>query len=720
MMNYGEPTKEMILQRMKHKNDRDAFEASLLVSDSFHAQRAMQIFFYPTKNVTVMGVIICHPLGDYYINGIDVQMLLEAIEQTTETRSSEHVIDAMMIPDGDWRASAALKMFAPTRSTENGQAKILYSTLYPFCPLPTTDVVVTVVGSSAVDGGGASYDVLAHVLELEDIKATLHLYDKFEVTSTVERGSVTIHRHNSYYAVDYPGTICDILIDDSYVAGQPNVAPDLIKYKRASLKSFNQGIIQPHYQGHECRLYVGCDIGDRRVRMPGMDECVDCKMWSRLLSNFKYVTAEYIWHSVIRMGVVPCAPYSGVSLAHDVGAFDLELRRYRRVTLASNSRLAVGSLAISAAINARAGNVFIRKGIVSLAYKLHSKLLPYRTTLTSIQSRELPDFMKMKYDLTNLIPDNVTVAVVGVEPAHYLQTTVALVPPTVADLVLSMRLQFLDELSPQFIIIRSSDSIIGYDVVKTIDARYTQFSLYKKVRKRSLSYRKRRYTWDEVLAERVPYEYLNSAISCVRYQLGQGDNYKMANGEYFAKTKSELIIGLHHLICQGRDYRNLNACGSDNCMCRHFGPPKPWDNSCSERYFAMRHTICGDLPCYCTKLGPKTKGKCCERDPPLERVKTLNDDSCVQYQREQGDNYKARDYRNLKVCGSDNCMCRYFGPPKPWDISCSERYFAMRRSICGDLPCYCAKLGPRTKGKCCERDPPLEGIEILSDNNVVV
>jgi len=606
-------TIDEIDSKIKNAYDKKMFRESLKFADSFHAMRAMQIFAFPTKDETILGTTIMHPEGSYFIEGVIIQMVLEAVVLSQATKKIDDVMSEMLVPDGDWRKSSGLRMFDGPEVViqEIGQAKILYSTMMPFSNLEKREIVVTVVGSSGVDGGGCSYPVMINALNMEGHSGKIHLYDKFETNSEEKIGNFTVFRYNTYYAYGYEGTKCDVLIDDSYSPMGVGLDKTKLTYSRLSQKSFNVGSPQPHYKGNERRIFEGCSEFQSKCILPGMDECSQCIMWSKMLSSFKYTTAEYIWHSVIRAGVRPCTPYDGQSLAHDVGEFDKEVNRVRRLDIGRNTTLNIGTLAISAAINARAGNVQLFDNIVRLKQGEHQKLFPYRSTIRSGKIQESP---VVQYNLIELLIPGKAVGVVGLDPDKYLPVEVELSPPLSSYTVISARIQFLDEMSPPMIILPGTSKIDNYEIDKTIVECGVKFTRYiKNVRRRATSYKKRKYSWEQVITKKIDDEYLVPAILNLRYQLGQ-NVAQIKFGNYFAKTREELVEALFGLIELREQRFKKERCGDEKCLCKLLGPKKPWDESCQRRLQYMKDSLCGDIPCYCKKLGEKKNKICSDRE----------------------------------------------------------------------------------------------------------
>jgi len=220
----------------------------------------------------------------------------------------------------------------------------------------------------------------------------------------------------------------------------------------------------------------------------------------------------------------------------------------------------------------------------------------------------------VRYNLTELLIPGKAVGVVGLDPDKYLPIEVELSPPLSSFVVISARIQFLDEMSPPMIILPGISKIENYEIDKTIVECDVKFTRYKKnVRRRATSYKKRKYSWEQVVTKNLEDEHIVPAILNLRYQLGQ-NVAQIKFGNYFAKTREELVEALFGLIELREQRFKKERCGDDKCLCKLLGPKKPWDESCQRRLQYMKDSLCGDIPCYCKKLGKKKNKICSDRE----------------------------------------------------------------------------------------------------------
>jgi len=406
-----------------------------------------------------------------------------------------------------------------------------------------------------------------------------------------------------------------------------------------SLKSFGEGEEQPNYSGTEKRLYIGCPLPVNMHIMPGMDTCSDCVLWARALSNFKYSTAEYIRHSAIRLGLDPCSSYDGAKLAAQVGKFDSHVRRVGNFDLDVNRDLDIGYLAISAAVNMRAGSMMAHKNKLHWCQHQYSVISAFRAKVSHENPRAEFDHT---YDLTSLVPEGRTVAVVALNPREYFPLDFMFVVPEIADVVLSANTLIFDELAPLYLIIKGDGQKIinRYRIDEVLKFDGVAFARYIRAVARRFSYSQPKVTWDEIETGTIPIESVNLVINSISAILS---NQPLPPGYIsFPKTRDELVRGLVLALAQqkaGTGPRRLN-CGDVNCQCAIIGPKKPWHISCFDR--TMRRSRCGDDPCYCVSRGQK----------------------------------------------------------QFMHVSCSNRSV---KKICGMIGCCCILLGPNIKGEICNR-----------------
>jgi len=643
MYHFGRITCEEMLRRIPNLADRETFKIGMeLGDDSCYATRVFLIYCLPALDCTSFGIKLEHSAGPMFIDSVTISMVMEALTNTTLEKDLNMSLRAVAPQEGDWRKSRYVVDFLKKQEEKDcGQAKILYSTLVPILTNLDEMQTILVVGSGGAGGGGASYEVVAKTLSMEGIPAVMYLYDKFEVKSVEKMGSVIVNRFDKYYAKGDVGTDANILIDDSFVKGSVSFSELGMPAKIMSLKSFGAGDKQPHYTGTEKRLYVGCNIPQNMVVLSGMDSCSDCVMWSRLLSTVKFSTAEYVWHSAIRMGVVPCAPYDGTKLAHQVGKLDAQLRVTKRFNLDNNEKIDVGYLAISAAINMRSGSVKCYKNQLEWCQRKYKTINAFRTR---VSSADIKGNVKDPFDLTPMLIGDKSVAVVALNPSDYLPNTIALVPPEVADIIITSNTLILDELSPLFMILQvdSNRIIEGYRTDECKKINGSLFTRFARQVKRRKSLVVPDIDWEMVISMTVPQDSLNRVISSISSILS---NQPMPPGLlFFPKTRKDLLQGLTCALAQQSQKLGPvtnKTCGEIGCVCSVLGPKKPWHTTCSDR--TPKISLCGCTPCVCRTRGPKS----------FIHV------SCVD--------------RNVKkICGLIGCRCLYLGPNLKGEV-CNRR-----------------------------------------------
>jgi len=593
--------------------------------------RVLLIYLFPAKEVTSLGAVLTHSEGDIFLDAPTISMVMEAFPYVSSTKTLNNALSIVSPFDGDWRKHNFLRDFCKiANGNDCGQAKILFSTLLPLTAIDDTNARVLVIGSGGSGGGGASYEIAANVLTMEDKFAEFFLYDKFEIKETKKIGNVIINGFDKYFVKGDRGTDSGILIDDSYVQGSISYLDIDMPATVYSLKSFGSGVVQPNYNGSERRIYKGCSLSLEPMKLPGMDNCCNCVLWGKLCSMFQFSTAEYIWHSAIRLGVVPCSSYDGTKLAQQTGMFESHVRTVKRFKLDDNETIDVGYLGISAAINMRAGRMHAHKNQLSWCQSQYSVINAFRTRVSSIKPR--PSF-EIVYDLTSLLIPDVTIAVVALNPSEYFPHDIDFVAPECAKMIFTSNIQILDELAPTYLLFQceSVRVIDGYvvDECKKIEGQY--FCRFKRKVIRRKSYVKKIVTWDMVENKCVPRDALNLVVTSISNMLS-GVPIPLA-GYVFPKTRDELIFGLTNVLDQqasGLGPRSVN-CGEAGCICAIMGEKKPWHVSCLDR--SSKFSLCGFTPCRCRVLGPKL---------PIHY-------SCVN--------------RAVKpICGMIGCRCLYLGP----------------------------------------------------------
>jgi len=630
---YGQYTVADVASWFPHARDKQRFlDSQQIGPQSYYVSRVFMIFCNDVMISSSSGCVLRHNEGDFEIDSMTIMFAAEAFSRSTPLLDLNDIIDTMMVPDGDWRENIYVKQLldrGKPQLQEVGQAKILFSSLMPFASCKKKDLSVLIVGSSAMDGGGLSYDVLANALTLEGRKGTMTMYDKFETQETIFVGDFKMIKHNSYFVQD--DVHYDVVIDDSYAPGSANNIRQDVPCDFGSYKSFNLGDEQPHYIGKERRQYLNAVLPTRSISLPGMDNCKSCNLWSRLLSAFRYNTAEYLWHNVIRMGVIPCTPYDGARMAMAVGTFDKILSSTKRFNMSRNTTVPVGSLAISAAINMRSDSASVVRGIIIKSRKKHGVVKAYRTKVST--RGELAQLETSSFNLTPIIPSHVRVAVVSYDPNMYFPLDYELCPVSEADLVVVPNILVLDELAPTYLVLKKvNKEIPNYIEDAVLVSLGVTFVRYKRKLKRSRSLIKHDYTWEQIFDGTLPFTKINDATLMLLYQLHGGN--RPLRGVQFSKTRIELMGALEALQ-QRREKGDLKErCGQSGCICEFVGPKRPWDLTCSKRRSANPVSACGFTPCFCNFFGPKM----------------LHHTSCVD-----------RRKKEKTVCGAIGCKCATLG-----------------------------------------------------------
>jgi len=568
-------------------------------------------------------------------------MVMTALSCSTAEKTINQCLKTVAVPDGDWRTCEFVVDYCKIpQKKDSGQAKILFSTIVPCSKIDETNGKILVIGSGGTGGVGASYAIVARALTLEGKSGEFFLYDKFQEAKDEKIGNFTMHGYDRYYVPGDIGSDAGILIDDSYVKGSVSYKDTNKTALVKSLKSFGEGENQPNYTGTEKRLYIGCQLPHNMHVLPGMDTCSDCVLWARALSNYKYSTAEFLWHNAIRLGLSPCSAYDGAKLASQVGKFDSHVRRVGTFDLNTNRDLDIGYLAISAAVNMRSGSMMAHKNKLHWCQHQYSVINAFRAKVSHDNPRAEFDHA---YDLTSFIPEDRSVAVVALNPREYFPLDYKFVIPELADVILSSNTLIFDELSPLYLIIKGDGNKI-IDRYKIEDVQKFDgipFARYIRLSVRRASFSQPTVTWSEVESGTIPLECINLVINSISAVLS---NQPVPPGcIFFPKTRDDLVRGLVLALAQqksGRGPRKLN-CGDLNCQCSLVGAKKPWHVSCSDR--TLRKSRCGDEPCYCVSRGPKS----------FVHVSCSN-----------------RSIR--KICGMIGCRCLYLGP-NTQGVVCNRR-----------------------------------------------
>jgi len=632
MFTFGQLSSDQLLKRIPAEEDKRTFQFALDIGEnSCFVTRVLLMYCLPTLECTSFGIRLDHPDGPVQLDGVNIAMVMTALSSSSAEKTINQCLRNVSVPDEDWRKCKFVTDYCKVViKKDSGQAKILFSTIVPCARIDETNGKILVVGSGGTGGAGASYSIVARALTLEGKFGEFFLYDKFQEGKDEKIGNFIMHGYDRYYIPGDVGSDAGILIDDSYVKGAVSYKDTNTTAGVKSLKSFGEGEDQPNYSGTEKRVYVGCPLPNNMHVMPGMDTCVDCVLWARALSSFKYSTAEYLWHSAIRLGLSPCSAYDGAKLAAQVGKFDSHVRRVGTFDLNTNRDLDIGYLAISAAVNMRAGSMMAHKNKLHWCQHQYSVINAFRAKVSHQNPRAEFDHT---YDLSGLVPEGRSVAVVALNPREYFPVSYQFVIPEIADVVLSSNTLIFDELSPLYLIIKGDGNKIidryKIDEVQKYDG--ICFSRYVRLTVRRLSFSSPTVTWNDVESSTVPLESLNLVINSISAILS---NQPLPPGYInFSKTRDELVRGLVLVLAQqksGKGPRRLN-CGDINCQCNILGAKKPWHVSCSDR--SLRRSRCGDTPCFCVSLGPKS----------FAHVSCSN--------------------RSLKkICGMIGCRCLYLGP----------------------------------------------------------
>lgn len=211
-------------------------------------------------------------------------------------------------PDG-WWLDVPDQCCVPRPSSENGQAKILYSYLRAVYSRPRVGAIrVLIVGSSSGERGGISVISLASILSITNPGSTITAYDPFELSSEFEYNATKICRVRGVYPRG-EWRWYDVILDDSYLIHVSRADPWLpIPEGRSLMSKAFSGSSQPYYVGSEHRFYSDRMASESLIYVPGFAcNCRDCK-FVRPLADIIPVDPSFIAAAFLRTGIHPCSP----------------------------------------------------------------------------------------------------------------------------------------------------------------------------------------------------------------------------------------------------------------------------------------------------------------------------------------------------------------------------------------------------------------------------